>query len=247
MVSREQLTGAPSFVIIAAFKLLPEWAHADDSIRVRAAAELTGVLTESSQRVEATIYLSQGLKAAADFFLRIHANDLAEAQSYVNECAQTIIGRHSLIADIMIGISKPRRYITQENSARLNEQLNNSKYESATPRYAIVIPVKKTAHWWNMPESERLHEIEVHTQESLAYMRCVKRELYYSTGLDEQDFITYFETADLHAFHELNAALAGIRENEFRIRCEHVMLLGAIRSISEIVRILSRQPVFDAT
>jgi len=132
-------------------------------------------------------------------------------------------------------------------SARLNEQLNNSKYESAMPRYAIVIPVKKTAHWWNMTESERLHEIEVHTQKSLAYMRCVKRELYYSTGLDEQDFITYFETADLQAFHELNAALAGIRENEFQIRCEHVMLLGAIRSISETVRLLSRQPAPDAS
>lgn len=241
MVSREQLTGAPSFVIIAAFKLQPEWAHADDSIRARGAAELSRVLTESSQRVEASIYLSQGLKASADFFLKIHANDLAEAQSYVNECAQTIIGRHSRIADIMIGISKPRHYITQENSARLNEQLNNSKYESATPRFAIVIPVKKTAHWWNMSENERLHEIEVHTQKSLAYMRCVKRELYYSTGLDEQDFITYFETADVQAFHELSAALACIRENEFQISSGHVMLLGAIRSISEIARILSRQ------
>jgi len=247
MVSREQLTGAPSFVIIAAFKLQPEWAHAEDSLRARGAAELARVLTDAPQRVEATIYLSQGLKASADYFLRIHANDLAEAQSYVNECAQTIIGRHSQIADIMIGISKPRRYITQENSAQLNEQLNNSKYESATPRYAIVIPVKKTADWWNMPESERLHEIEVHTQKSLAYMRCVKRELYYSTGLDEQDFITYFETADLQAFHELNAALAGIRENEFQIRCEHLMLLGVICSTPEIARILSRQPAPDAT
>lgn len=241
MVSREQLAGAPSFVIIAAFKLRPEWAHADDSIRARGAVELTRVLTEASQRVEASIYLSRGLKASADYFLRIHANDLTEAQSYVNECGQTIIGRHSQIADIMIGVSKPRHYITQENSAQLNEQLNNSKYESATPRYAIVIPVKKTAHWWNMSESDRLHEIEVHTQKSLAYMRCVKRELYYSTGLDEQDFITYFETADLKAFHELNAALADIRENEFQISSGHAMLLGAIHSISEIARVLSRQ------
>ncbi len=241
MVSREQLAGAPSFVIIAAFKLRPAWANADASIRARSAVELTRVLTESPQRVEASIYLSEGLKASADYFLRIHANDLADAQSYVNECAQTMIGRHSRIADIMIGTSKPRHYITQENSAQLNEQLNSSRYESVTPGYAIVIPIKKTARWWNMSESERLHEMEVHTQKSIAYMRCVKRELYYSTGLDEQDFITYFETADLKAFHELNAALAGIRENEFQIRSSHSMLLGTIRSIPEIVHILCRQ------
>lgn len=241
MVSREQLAGAPSFVIIAAFKLRPAWANADASIHARAAAELTRVLTESPQRVEASIYLSQGLTASADYFLRIHANDLADAQNYVNECAQTIIGRHSRIADIMIGTSKVRHYITQENSAQLNEQLNSTKYESALPRFAIVIPVKKTARWWNMPESERLHEMEVHTQKSITYMRCVKRELYYSTGLDEQDFITYFETADLKAFHELNAALAGIRENEFQVRSGHAMLLGTIYSIPEIVRILCKQ------
>jgi chlorite dismutase len=241
MVSREQLAGAPSFVIIAAFKLRPAWENIGDSIRARSAVELARVLTESPQRVEASIYLSQGLKASADYFLRIHANDLADAQSYVNECAQTMIGRYSRIADIMIGTSKSRHYITHENSAQLNEQLNRSKYESATPRYAIVIPVKKTARWWNMSESERLHEMEVHTQKSIAYMRCVKRELYYSTGLDEQDFITYFETADLKAFHELNAALAGIRENEFQIRSGHSMLLGTALSIPEIVRILCQQ------
>jgi chlorite dismutase len=240
MVSREQLAGAPSFVIVAAFKLRPLWMSTDAVSRERAAAEFTRVLTESSRRVEASIYLSQGLKASADYFLRIHSNDLAEAQSYINECAKTMIGRHSRIADIMIGTSKPRHYITQENSAQLNQQLNNSKYESGTPRYAIVIPVKKTARWWNMPESERLHEIEVHTQKSIAYMRCVKRELYYSTGLDEQDFITYFETADLKAFHELNATLAGIRENEFQVRTGHAMLLGTIYSVPEIVRILCR-------
>jgi chlorite dismutase len=241
MLSKEQLACAAPFVIIAAFKLRAAWANTDDSARAAAAEELIRVLTQSSRKVEVSIYLSRGLKASVDYFLRVHAHDLVEAQSYVNECSQTVIGRFSQTADILIGTTKPRHYITQENSAQLNEQLNGSKYKGTAPRYAIVIPVKKNARWWNMSENERLHEIEVHTQKSVAYMRCVKRELYYSTGLDEMDFITYFETADLKAFHELSAALAGIRENEFQIRSGHVMLVGTIHSVPDLVRMICQQ------
>lgn len=238
MLSREQLAGAPSFVIIAAFRLRAAWKSADGPVRARAAEELIHALTRSPGKAEAGIYLSQGLRASSDYFLRVHAHDLAEAQNYVNEFSRTVIGRFSQTADIMIGMTRPRRYITAENSAELNHQVNDTRYEGPAPRYAIVIPVKKNGRWWNMTEDERLHEMEVHTQKSVAYMKCVKRELYHSTGLDEMDFITYFETADLKSFHELNAALAGIRENEFQIRSGHAMLIGTIHSVRDLAKML---------
>jgi chlorite dismutase len=242
MLSRQQLAGAPVFVIVASFKLRPSWANAANELRTDAAEELRRVLAESPRRVDAGIYLSRGLKASADYFIRVHANDLEEAQAYIQECQETAVGRHSQITDAMLGTTKPRHYITSGNSAELNDQLNSMRYEAAEPKYAIVIPVKKNAHWWNMSAHERLQEIEVHTQKSLAYMKTVKRELYHSTGLDEMDFITYFETADLYAFHELVTALASIREHEFEVRSGHAMLVGSILTIPKVVARLCALP-----
>jgi chlorite dismutase len=236
MLDKEQLAKAPVFVIVAAFKLRHSWLSSANEVRTQAAEEFQTVLTGSARKVHASIYLSQGLSASSDYFLRVHANEMVEAQAYIQDCQQTAVGRHSQIADVMLGTAKARQYITPGNSAALNDQLNAMQYEAPEPKYAIVIPVKKNARWWNMPANERLHEIEVHTQKSIGYMKSVKRELYHSTGLDDMDFITYFETADLYAFHELVTALAGTHEHEFEIRSRHAMLLGTIRSIPEIVK-----------
>lgn len=242
MLNKEQIAGTPGvFVVIAAFKLCAEWESLGPSFRAGAAEELTHVLTGSVRRVAIDIYLSRGLKASSDYFVRVHAYDLAEAQSYLEDCNDTIIGRFATVTETLIGITKPRQYITRERSARLNEQLNAARYEDDAPRFAIVIPVKKSARWWNMSEDERLAEIEIHTRKSIPYLPRIQRTLYHSTGLDEMDFITYFETADLNAFHELATALAGIRENEFHTQWGHPVLLGTIQSVPDAVGLLCKR------
>ena len=225
MADQQKANGTPPgvFVVIAAFKLSAEWERAPAGVHAEAARELTRLLTASGERVCADLYVSRGLKASTDFFLRVRSRDLARAQ------------RYSEVAETLVGVTKVRQYITAEKSAALDEQLNASSYQGEAPRFAIVIPVKKNAKWWNMPEEERRGEIEVHTRKSMAYLSCVKRELYHSTGLDDVDFITYFETADLNAFHELAVKLAATRENEFHTRWGQPTLVGTIQSIPEAV------------
>lgn len=239
MLNKEQIIGAPGvFVIVAAFKLCDEWKTVSPEAHTRAAEELTRLMTRSARRVCVDIYISQGLNASCDYFLRVHAYDLAEAQSYIEDFGGTILGAFSQVTETLLGLTKPRQYITREKSARLDEQLNTTTYEAETPRFAIVIPVKKSAWWWNMPENERLREIEIHTEKAIPFLSCVKRMLYHSTGLDEVDFITYFETSDLKAFHELAVALMGIRENEFHTRWGRPILLGTIQDVHNAVSLL---------
>jgi chlorite dismutase len=239
MPDREKILGAPSlFVVIAAFKLSLAWWGGDASVRAGAAEELTEVLTRSNRQVAVDTYFSRGLKAYCDYFLRIHSQDLAEAQSYVDDYARTLIGRFSEVAEVFIGLTKPRQYITRQRSGRLNEQVDETQYDGDAPRFAIVIPVKKSAHWWSMSESERLSEIELHTKKSIPYLSRIKRALYHSTGLDEMDFITYFETADLRAFHELTIALAAIPENNFHTRWGQPILVGTLQSVPGTVALL---------
>src|SRR5262245_27718832 len=171
MLNKEQVLGMPGvFVIIAAFRLATIWENVDAPRRSLAADEFTNVLTQSARQVVTDIYLSRSLKSEFDYFLRVHAFDLAEAQSYLEECGATTIGRHSQVTESMIGLIKPRQYITPEKSAELDERVNATTYEGESPRFAIVIPVKKTAQWWTMPESERRSEIETHTRKSIPYL-----------------------------------------------------------------------------
>ena len=54
-----------------------------------------------------------------------------------------------------------------------------------------------------------------HTEAALPYHKTVKRKLYHSTGLDDLDFITYFETSKLEDFHSLILALEKVKEFQY--------------------------------
>ncbi|MDE3036470.1 MAG: chlorite dismutase family protein, partial [Nitrospirota bacterium] len=73
-----------------------------------------------------------------------------------------------------------------------------------------------------------------------AYLKTVKRKLYHASGLDDLDFITYFETAKLDDFNNLIIALERVQENRHNKQFGHPTLLGTIRPIEEILDILTR-------
>lgn len=88
-------------------------------------------------------------------------------------------------------------------------------------RCAAMIPIKKTAAWWDLAQDERraiFEETSQHTAIGMKYLPAIARQLYHSRDLAEPfDFITWFEYAVEHAtaFEELVAALRSTREWEF--------------------------------
>jgi hypothetical protein len=86
---------------------------------------------------------------------------------------------------------------------------------------AAMIPIKKSAVWWNLAQDERraiFEETSHHTEIGLAYLPAVARQLYHCRDLGEPfDFVTWFEYApkDMQAFEELVARLRKTREWQF--------------------------------
>ena len=74
----------------------------------------------------------------------------------------------------------------------------------------------------------------------MLYLKAVKRKLYHSSGLDDVDFITYFETAKLDDFNNLVTALLQVIENRHNKRFGDPILLGTIRPLEEILEIIAR-------
>ena len=82
--------------------------------------------------------------------------------------------------------------------------------------------------------------MQEHTEASLPYSKTVKRKLYHATGLDDLDFITYFETSRLEDFQSLILALEKVKEFRYNRRFGHPTLLGTVRPLDEIIEVLAQ-------
>ncbi|MBF0426713.1 MAG: chlorite dismutase family protein [Magnetococcales bacterium] len=233
------LTSPGVFGNFSTYKIRPDYYALPAGERDKAAAEVLAVVGKHKDKVIVDAYLTRGFKAQSDYLLRVHAYDMAATQAFLIDFRATLFGVHSDVTENLVGITKGLNYITKEKSPGLNPGLTSTSYSAEPPRYAIVIPVKKSAEWWNLSDEQRLKEMEAHTAPTLAFLSNVKRKLYHSTGLDDTDFITYFETADLAAFNSLLLSLAKVPENRYHARWGNPTVMGTIQTFEEVVRGLS--------
>ncbi len=86
---------------------------------------------------------------------------------------------------------------------------------------AVLIPIKKSAQWWEMAQDERraiFEEESHHTAVGLEYLPGVARRLLHCRDLGEPfDFLTWFEFAPAHttAFNELLQRMRSSKEWEY--------------------------------
>jgi chlorite dismutase len=58
--------------------------------------------------------------------------------------------------------------------------------------------------------------------------------------LDDLDFITYFETSKLEDFHSLILSLEKVKEFQYTRRLGHPTLIGAVKSLDEMIEVLAQ-------
>lgn len=233
------LTSPGIFGVFSTYKVRPELYRLPTAERKGMAAEVTALADQYKDRIIVDAYLTRGLSAKSDFFLRVHGSDLTAAQKFMVDFRATRFGVMCDVTESLVGVTKPLNYITKDKSAELNAGLSSASYTGDAPRYSIVVPIKKSAEWWNLSDEQRLKEMETHTHPTLQYLVNVKRKLYHSTGLDDTDFITYFETNDLGAFNNLMLSLAKVPENKYHVRWGSPTILGTIQTLDSVVNTLT--------
>jgi chlorite dismutase len=75
---------------------------------------------------------------------------------------------------------------------------------------------------------------------ALPFLTTVKRKLYHSGGLDDVDFITYFETSSLEDFHGLVLALQNVKEFSYTRQFGNPLLLGTVQSLDQVIEVLAQ-------
>jgi len=176
--------------------------------------EVTDLLINYEDDVLVDAYVLKGLTPDADYMLRVHSRELTTAQAFLQDFRETTLGRHSQQTETFVGLIREAVYTP--DAPDLNAELEATTYDgSEPPQYAIVIPVRKTAEWWNLSNEEQLELMRGHIEPTLEYLDRVRRQLYHASGLDDVDFITYFETDDLVAFNDLYRDLQSIPEYRY--------------------------------
>lgn len=117
------------------------------------------------------------------------------------------------------GVSGHARYVERHEKTQLDAISLPLGRSEAT--HAALIPIRKSAKWWALPQDERRAIFEARSQHianSLPYLPFVARRLYHARDLGEPfDFLTWFEFAPEHgaAFDELLGLLRSREEWTF--------------------------------
>ncbi len=236
-VDREKLLSESGvYGSFAVFALDDQWGKLDSSVRIARLATLKGVVEQHREHVAIDLYLLRGLSDHADLLFRVHAMELLDTQAFLLDLKSSQFGRHLKIAGIMHGLTKKPTYVPGF-SEQLKTDLTSPSEPGPKP-YAIILPVKKSAEWWGLDRDKQVAMMQEHTAAALPYLKTVKRKLYHSTGLDDLDFITYFETSNLENFHSLVLSLEKVKEFQYVRRLGHPTLLGVLQSVDEVIESL---------
>lgn len=117
---------------------------------------------------------------------------------------------------VLTGTTSNVRYATRSEVTILRAKQDPLGRPEA--RSAALIPIKKSAAWWDLAQDERraiFEETSHHTAIGLDYLPAIARKLFHSRELGQPfDFLTWFEFAPAHTkdFDHLVQRLRETRE-----------------------------------
>jgi chlorite dismutase len=116
----------------------------------------------------------------------------------------------------LAGVAGHTRYAERAEKTQLDALSPTLGRPEATR--AALIPIRKSAGWWTLPQDERraiFEERSRHIADSLPFAPRIARRLYHARDLGQPfDFLTWFEFApeDERAFDDLVAMLRAREE-----------------------------------
>ncbi len=120
---------------------------------------------------------------------------------------------------VLRGVTSHERYATRAEHDRLAAV--QPPLDRAGATRAALIPIAKSAKWWELSQDERraiFEEDSRHISIGLEYLPAIARRLYHCRDLGEPfDFLTWFEyaPADAASFEQLVTRLRETREWDY--------------------------------
>lgn len=232
------LTDVGVYGTFAAYTFDEHWGKEQAEHRISDLKVLKGVVEQHREKIVIDVYLLRGLSDHADLLFRVHARELRDTQAFLIDLQSSVFGAHLVSAGLFQGVSRKANYVPAFPDS-LKAALKTASDPGSRP-YAIVMPITKTAEWWKLDQGARTALMQEHTEAALPYQKTIARKLYHSTGLDDQDFVTYFETSQLEDFQNLLLTLRRLPEFQYGRRMGHPTWLGRMLTIEELTEALAQ-------
>lgn len=214
---REEGQNAPRhFVSWTCWKLDPQWRRLPAEEREAHKAELADVLEAWSERMVLSTYTAVGIRPDMDLMTWRATPDLDLLQQQQTDVLSTRLGTYLEPSYLYTATTKGSQY------TRAAEQAGFRKPRpiDVTPsekRYFIVYPFVKQRRWYSLPKEERGEMMREHAMIGRRYPG-VKLNTAFSFGMDDQEFMTAFETDSVHDFVDLMMEMRESRASAYTER-----------------------------
>ena len=135
------------------------------------------------------------------------------------------------------GLTKPSMYARGRSTQELNP------FSEERQPYLVVYPFVKTADWYLMSRDARQGMMNEHIRKGREYPQ-ITQLLLYSFGLQDQEFVVVYETADLGLFSDLVQDLRSSEARRFTER-DTPIITGVFRTTRALIDIFASSPAHE--
>jgi chlorite dismutase len=219
---------ATVFLNFSFFKVDPKWRWLNEIGKEEAAKEFASLVEAANTKIKVRTYSTLGLREDADIMLWMISDSIEKTQVMASKVYSTVLGKYLTPSYVFLSAARSSVYSAKVTPGFMTDEQPD--------KYCIVYPFVKSREWYLLPFEERKKMMEEHIAVGRKFPQ-IRLNTTYSFGLDDQDFMLAFETADLMAFQELIMQLRETRVSKYIVR-DTPMIVCVHKGIEDIIKSL---------
>jgi chlorite dismutase len=217
-----------TFLNFSFFKVDPKWRWLNEIGRDEAAKEFASLVEVANTKIKVRTYSTLGLREDADFMIWMISDSIEKTQVMTSKIYSTVLGKYLTPSYVFLSAARPSVYAAKVTPGFMTDEQPS--------KYCIVEPFVKSREWYLLQLEERKKMMEEHIAVGRKFPQ-IRLNTTYSFGLDDQDFMLAFETADLMAFQELIMQLRETRVSKYILR-DTPMIVCVYKGVEDIIKSL---------
>ena len=212
----EGQNAARHFASWTCYKLDPAWRRLPEDVRDRHKTELADVLDAWGERMVVSTHTAVGIRPDIDLMTWRATPDIELLQQCQTDISSTELGTY---------LQTPYAYLATTKGSQYTKAAEQAGFRKPRPidvtvtdkRYFIVYPFVKQRRWYALPAEERGRMMRDHAMIGRRYPG-VTLNTAFSFGIDDQEFMTAFETDSVHDFLDLMMEMRGSEASAYTER-----------------------------
>ncbi len=217
---------ATTFLNFSFFKVDPKWRWLNEIGKEEAAKEFASLVEVANTKMKVRTYSTLGLREDSDLMLWMISTSIEKMQIMTSKVYSTVLGKYLIPSYVFLSVAR--------HSVYSNNITPKFMTDEQPMKYCIVYPFVKSREWYLLPFEERKRMMEEHILVGRKFPQ-IRLNTTYSFGLDDQDFMLAFETADLAIFQELIIQLRETRVSKYIIR-DTPMMVCIYKGVEDIIK-----------